>query len=497
MKRFFKWVTIVVVSLFALIIGIKLFIFLRDKHEGAHNLEFLREELRAKGEKLTFSELVEAEPPPDAENFYADPIWQFAWDAITKNLPRDPKKKTMPWDAPLTPEEHNQLKALFHADSAVATERWLAIKQLQDSIIADPVGRTDKAAFILQLMAPANPGIEKLSELSVRPFAYLPIRYEDGFHTRLPQLSPILHFGQLAGGKALAEVVLGQSDEAAKVINAELRIAEKLNEPIALMFLVRLNFLRYGVLPPLDYGIEKHEWTSAQLLAFQSALEKENLIAVLERALCGERACFNQSSLLKFSEIYGVEQRQSLIVTLAEWIYQDYQKVFFIRWINQFIQICRHPSDEGINANQLPAPVVAEKNSDYLQREQRIRSVEKLPVLLNHDSIGSVPLEKGVVGQTQVNQTVIACALERYRISHGSYPVSLDALVPEYLTKIPHSLITGKSMNYSLNPGGTFQLWSPGWNLKSLGGKPGEYRGEGDIVWGQPVPMKSRETPKQ
>jgi len=492
MKRFFKWAALIVIALFVLNIGTKLFIFLGDKHEGAHNLQVLRKELRAKGEKLTFSELVEAKPAPDAENFYADPIWQFAWDAITKNLPRDTKKKTMPWDAPLTPEEQNQIKALVHADSAVATERWLAIKQLQDSIIADPVGRTDKAAFILQLMAPANPGIEKLSELSVRPFAYLPIRYEDGFYTRLPQLSPILRFGQFAGGKALAEVILGKSKEAAKVIETELRIAEKLNEPIALMFLVRLNFLRYGVLPPLDYGIEKHSWTSAQLLAFQNALEKENLIAVLERALCGERACFNQSSLLKISEIYGVEQRQSLIVTLAEWIYQDYQKVFFIRWINQFIQICRHPSDEGINATRLPEPVVAEKNPDYLQREQRIRSVEKLPVLLNHDSIGSVPLEKGVIDQTQINQTVIACALERYRITHGSYPASLDVLLPEYLGKLPNSPITGKPMNYSLKQDGSFLLWSPGWNLKSLGGMPGEFKGDGDIVWGQPLPTKSR-----
>ena len=119
--------------------------------------------------------------------------------------------------------------------------------------------------------------------------------------------------------------------------------------------------------------------------------------------------------------------------------------------------------------------------------------MEKLPVLLNHDSIGSVALEKAAVGQTQINQTVIACALERYRISHGSYPVSLDALVPEYLTKIPNSPISGKPMNYSLNPEGTFQLWSPGWNLKSLGGKPGEFKGDGDIVWGKSIPTKTKE----
>ncbi len=487
MKRFLKWVAVIVIALFVLNIGAKLFIFLRDKYTGARNLQVLREELRSKGEKLTFGELVEAKPVSDVENFYADPIWQFVWDAIYDKNPSDPKKKTMPWDAPLSAEEQNQLKAAVHTDSAVATDRWLAIKRLEDSIMGDTDGHPEKASLILQLLAPADSGIKKFSELSERPYGYLPIRYEDGFSTKLPHLSPILHFGQLAGGKALAEVILGDSEKAAKFITAELRIAEKLNEPIVLMFLIRLSLLRHGVFPPLDYGIGKHAWTSGQLLAFQNALEKENLIVVLERALCGERACVNGSSLLEINRLNGIEQDQSLLITLAEWVYQDYQKVFFIHWINQFIQICRHPSDVGINANQLPAPVVADKNPDYLQREQRIRAVEKLPVLLNHDSIGSVALEKAAVGQTQVNQTLIACALERYRIAHGSYPTSLDVLVPEYLTKLPNSPITEKPMNYSLNPDGSFLLWSPGWNLKSLGGRPGEAKGDGDIVWGKPL----------
>ena len=52
--------------------------------------------------------------------------------------------------------------------------------------------------------------------------------------------------------------------------------------------------------------------------------------------------------------------------------------------------------------------------------------------------------------------------------------------------------MSGKPMKYSLKPDGTFLLWSPGWELKSLGGKLGEYRGEGDIVWGQPLPSKTR-----
>ena len=47
-------------------------------------------------------------------------------------------------------------------------------------------------------------------------------------------------------------------------------------------------------------------------------------------------------------------------------------------------------------------------------------------------------------------------------------------------------------MNYSLKPDGTFLLWTPGWNLQSLGGKPGELKDYGDIVRNQPLPMKAQ-----
>jgi hypothetical protein len=109
----------------------------------------------------------------------------------------------------------------------------------------------------------------------------------------------------------------------------------------------------------------------------------------------------------------------------------------------------------------------------------------------------ATPAWEGVIrrtaeAQTLVEQSLLACALERYRIARGSYPESLNQLMPEYLAKLPNSPITGKPVNYSLKPEGSFLLWSPGWNLQSAGGKPGEFKGEGDIVWGQALPRASR-----
>jgi competence protein ComGC len=91
--------------------------------------------------------------------------------------------------------------------------------------------------------------------------------------------------------------------------------------------------------------------------------------------------------------------------------------------------------------------------------------------------------------QTQVNQALIACALEGYHLEHGDYPETLDALVPRYIEKIPHDVIDGKLMRYRRAAGGQFMLYSIGWNEQDDGGqialdKDGnEVVENGDWVW--------------
>jgi hypothetical protein len=49
-------------------------------------------------------------------------------------------------------------------------------------------------------------------------------------------------------------------------------------------------------------------------------------------------------------------------------------------------------------------------------------------------------------------------------------------------------------MQYRLLSAGKFLLWSPGWKLRTLDGKPGEFSGEGDIVWNLPLPREERKS---
>lgn len=74
-------------------------------------------------------------------------------------------------------------------------------------------------------------------------------------------------------------------------------------------------------------------------------------------------------------------------------------------------------------------------------------------------------------GQVWIDETRIACALERYHLAQGVYPGSLDALVPACIDELPHDIMNGQPYHYQLRPDGTFLLYSVGWNQIDDGGK--------------------------
>ena len=92
--------------------------------------------------------------------------------------------------------------------------------------------------------------------------------------------------------------------------------------------------------------------------------------------------------------------------------------------------------------------------------------------------------------QIEVDLARTACALERYRLAHGEYPETLDALVPQFIEKIPHDIIGGAPLHYRHTSEGSFVLYSIGWNEKDDGGvfsyPPGSSLprfDQGDWVW--------------
>jgi hypothetical protein len=85
--------------------------------------------------------------------------------------------------------------------------------------------------------------------------------------------------------------------------------------------------------------------------------------------------------------------------------------------------------------------------------------------------------------QTLANEAFVACGLERYRLAHGQYPDTLEALVPQFAEKLPHDIMGGQPLKYHRTGHNRFVLYSVGWNGKDDGGVPGKTAAEGDLVW--------------
>jgi len=92
--------------------------------------------------------------------------------------------------------------------------------------------------------------------------------------------------------------------------------------------------------------------------------------------------------------------------------------------------------------------------------------------------------------QAAVDEAMLACALERYRLAHAQFPDTLDSLSPQFINTVPMDLATGKPLIYRRTADGTFILYSVGWNGTDDGGtvvKSKEYHTidftQGDWVW--------------
>jgi hypothetical protein len=489
MKRFFKWAAVAVGVLFitGLIVSVCGYLWMR--YWGPYDEKQAIREILAKGEKLNLGELL-PQRPADDQNFYGDPIWLELADMVpsTENFngvtyetfkPRLPADKLQinRWKTSLSSEEQKALQMIKADDET--KERKRAIRDILSSRNAERnhALSEEDAQTLLLLLSPADQFTERVRSLSKKPNAVFPNHYI-GFHTPQPHIMPILEVATLLEAHARAELRLGKTEYAAEDIGALIRIAQLMRwHPSWIESLVK-NAVVSTALRPICEGIVRNAWPPLQLAGFEQGLSSINLPEDLSWALRSERAMMFATDLSKPLAIAMPAMPNFFMSPL----FLRYDRGHGMRFSQKFIDtLDDYDRSEGLN----------EKTVRHLHMPWGERCLYPYAedAHLNILNLIQGASEK----QTQINQTVIACALERYRISHGSYPVSFDALVPEYLTKIPNSPITGKAMNYSLNPDGTFLLWSPGWNLKTLGGKPGEFKGDGDIVWGKTIPMKTKQ----
>jgi hypothetical protein len=149
--------------------------------------------------------------------------------------------------------------------------------------------------------------------------------------------------------------------------------------------------------------------------------------------------------------------------------------------------------DQGFNALLAKQRELTEKVRKVQESGPPIFGEDML-ALMGVTSIQNVAY-MAVYTQSVFNEAIAACALERYRIEHGTYPERLEEAKRAGEPAIPLDIISGKPMGYRRTADGRYALWCVGFDGVDDGGirggdpkKPESQRFsrpdyKGDWVW--------------
>jgi hypothetical protein len=297
--------------------------------------------------------------------------------------------------------------------------------------------------------------------------------------------------------RAVAELADGQSTKALEDVKLLLYLNNSLrSSPFLISHLVRIAIVAIG-LQPIWEGLAKHEWSDEQLVALDVELGKLDFLADYEFVMRDERAFAIASfeNQRRTREIISRQEDGGLVtnkLTLMPSAYFYQNELAFAQWDQQWILPLVDTNSRVIS------PAALQRANDTVRAEMKHYSPYKVQALMLFPAISSTVRKLAAI-QASIDLARVACALERYRLVHGEYPETLDALVPQFIEKLPHDIIGGQPsqgsgsasqpLHYRRTGDGKFLLYSVGWNETDDGGhvvlKPdgSEDREKGDWVW--------------
>jgi hypothetical protein len=428
--------------------------------------------------------------------FYLEEDWRGkrAWETCKRQL--EAKGLVLNWYEfipPPVPDDQNifkapQMEEWFVKNPDAATNELTVL-----------VANTNKVATITDKTAAENflawsdrfqPCFDLMREALKRPYARI-----DGDYTR-PYEIPTVDFvnvravAQTLAQRAKCDFLLGQSDAALNeltLLNDSRRLMEHAptGKPITLLDAM-INVAVTGLYAEtIGKGLQSHVWKEPQWEALQGQLEQINLLALVVRSFDSEPAATSLTletiSTAKLNEWFTPDWKIMWALIPRGWIYQNMATA--ARSVHQQTEGCDP-------VNDLVQP---QKVGDSARELEAIAGPYKFIAAVAEPNFTKA-WQITAYNQTLVNEAQIACALERYHLAHGEYPATLGVLAPQFIENLPHDLIGGQPLHYQRTEGGSFLLYSVGWNETDDGGivakdaSGNEDKTQGDWVWHYSAP---------
>jgi hypothetical protein len=498
---------------FIVLIGLVGLFYFAENWRGARTWEKYMKEQKARGERFDASAFVPPVVPP-SENFATTPLLLPLFDFIP-GTQKWRSTNALAYVNGFAPE-YDRAAKVVKAIKSTRSNSWLtaeidlvawraAYLQSTDRI-NQPTAREDArptslaasrkeaAEVVLANLAECSDVLEELQESCQRKYSRFSLRYnnDDPAAILLPHLAVLKHICQILQLRATAELAVGKKTDALSDISLMFRVAEaSRDEPIIISQLVRLPML-YMALEPIVNGFG--QWSEPELKMIQEQLQRLDFCADMKRSLGAERVLFGGGIIEflrrepdKFEALSGDGKFPGAIWSAVPNGWFDLEKLNYSRFFDELIM----PSIDVANRRINP--------SACKEAEGRITGVlakSQARLLLQHRAFCSLLLpgtltlaRKTAFGQTAADAAGIAGAVERFKLAKGRLPEALEELVPEFMERLPHDIITGQSLNYKRTNDGRYAVYSVGWNEKDDGGVAGFKKGEhdvpeqGDWVW--------------
>jgi hypothetical protein len=228
------------------------------------------------------------------------------------------------------------------------------------------------------------------------------------------------------------------------------------------------------------------QYQEPQIIALQKQIEQINLVPIMAEAFHAEQVStcrIFQTSMAQF------ELEPASNATLWQKIKYAQSSNFIRGFFYLNIYNAVKMDQMIVDSIDLSQKVVSVQQVAKFQNETEALSRIKFPLGL-YKLIAAIAVPNSKIAiqtfartQTKTDQAQIVCALERYRLAHGSYPETLNELVPYFMEKLPHDIIGGQSLKYRRTADEQFLLYSVGWNETDDGGKLNSSYDQGDWIW--------------
>ena len=480
--------------------------YAEENWRGHRDWENYKRTLEAQGDKIDW--LARIPPPvPDDQNFAMAPFFEDSLLRFREEKGESPSYETNrinhlelkifrqdsdhpnfrpylgSWEA-ATNTDLSAWQAYYQYRPAAPNSTTVS-KRTSRSRIANefPVPETPQtpAQDVLLALSAYQDTLRLLRDASLRPETRFPISYEGIYDPWLPHLTKLVFSASYLQLRAAAQLANGQTNEAADSLRLIFYLERSVkSEPYRISYYVRLSLFKSS-LNVLWEGLSQHAWTIGQLTEFQTNLTSDNLLAdyitvtksdrdqgchVIEQLASSRLAspfarAFIDSGELKpgfIQQFMGKFYRKNFIRFAPRgWFEQN--ELNLVKQTQKTVAFI-HPDQHRVDPELYHSEL----------RQFTPPQASPFCIFMGWLSFWSYrPTEDEARGQGANDLGAVACALERYWLTHGSYPERLGELAPEYIAAMPQEIVAQGPLKYRRTDNGFYDLYSIGFSGKDVG----------------------------